>query len=442
MEVYVHADLAAAAMARGLGTAAGRGSSGRSASVQRLSASGGCRLRLPGFHAESPLEALRRAISEHLHLQPNSYVLTCSSQTTCNQGATLAECGLDFGGADAGAGGAAAAVGVLLLPRRRATADAIFVGGAEGLYELEGVPRDATLGHLRTLIAKITRAPPGSQVLWLGGRELGRELDGEPLVACGVGPRCLLVARQQVKPRPVRSSISAGNLEVRLSTGHAFEVACRDELTLSWLKAQVLEDAGIPVKDQGLFHQGRLLQGDLSFSDCGLQPGSQVQVVVRAESAAALWPVIRAHLARRAAPRELASQNPGAAAPLWASRASTPELRRPPSRAPQASTEAAGPVPGAGGANDRARSASAARASTPEPPRVPWQEPNRNPAPAVAAAKGAPAAAPARRRPASAGTGPRHGVPRLLGGLATASRAHDGEAGSVRAAPPRPVAVW
>merc|ERR1740121_26638 len=120
-------------------------------------------------------------------------------------------------------------------------------------------------------------------------------MDGCRLAECGVRPRCLLLVQKYPKPPP--GPPGPPTLHIGLPTGHSMEVEFSGEQTLSWLKGKVSEACRAPPEEQLLFFNGEQLEGDASFSACGLQVWCFVQVVLRGETATRFWPAIDAHLA-------------------------------------------------------------------------------------------------------------------------------------------------
>lgn len=80
-----------------------------------------------------------------------------------------------------------------------------------------------------------------------------------------------------------------------MSDGSRFEIDCEDML-LSCFKLRIAEMTGIVVRDQALFHEGRLLTEDAALSRWGVGRGGSLQLVVGGGTAAAMWPAIDARV--------------------------------------------------------------------------------------------------------------------------------------------------
>merc|ERR1719330_1221166 len=109
----------------------------------------------------------------------------------------------------------------MLVPRRKAGADVVYAAGTDGMLEFDRLPSGSTLGWLRARCAKLVRAAPHRQGLWLGGQELHRDLDGVALADCGLQRGCLVVIQKY--PKPPTPPPAQPVLVIGLPTGHSIE---------------------------------------------------------------------------------------------------------------------------------------------------------------------------------------------------------------------------
>ena len=142
-------------------------------------------------------------------------------------------------------------------------------------------------------IPQVSEAPAHRQSLSFGGEELGLPSEAS-LLAHGILQRTLL--RMKVLPG---QEVAASVLTVRMPSGHLLAVGFAEDLTLSWLKAQLQECTGVEADDQKFFLSGRPLLSDLTFGEYGIRPGCVLQLVVGGSSASALWSHIDLRLAGR-----------------------------------------------------------------------------------------------------------------------------------------------
>jgi hypothetical protein len=254
------------------------------------SAAGGsqrCSFRIEGSSRGSMLGWLHNQIKGVMHVSPPSYILTHAGAHVSEPLLTLEEHDIHGPVAE-----------VMLVPRRFRLADSIFVAWCDSLVEVSGCGADATVGWLLTRLAKRCGVNPSEQILILGDRKVTEYRDAQ-LSACGVTRLSLL--RLERKPAPKPALPASGNEETKIKVCgplSTFDVFLTGKPTLSWLEARVAEMTGIDATCQQLFHLGKPwpLQNlrscphdDPALTECGLFAGSCVQVVPRANAAAAVW---------------------------------------------------------------------------------------------------------------------------------------------------------
>jgi len=121
-------------------------SAGISAEVSRalrsLGASGAKRLRLPGHDGSTTSEELLHMVSTKLRLHPRSFLVLHDGQPVRDTKTALADHGIGCSSAgDPSSDPERAIVALLVLPQRMATADSVYVAGAQGFSELDALGR-------------------------------------------------------------------------------------------------------------------------------------------------------------------------------------------------------------------------------------------------------------------------------------------------------------
>ena len=72
-----------------------------------------------------------------------------------------------------------------------------------------------------------------------------------------------------------------GEITVGVPTGRSFRVPCSSEDTVDWLKAQMVGRTGVPVGNQRLVFQSRILQHNLcTLGSHKIEPGCMVRCSV------------------------------------------------------------------------------------------------------------------------------------------------------------------
>eukprot|EP00928_Gymnodinium_smaydae_P060754 TRINITY_DN4453_c0_g1_i1.p1 TRINITY_DN4453_c0_g1~~TRINITY_DN4453_c0_g1_i1.p1 ORF type:complete len:639 (-),score=121.66 TRINITY_DN4453_c0_g1_i1:132-2048(-) len=290
-------------------------------------------LRLPGCHEQMLVARLHERIKEHLHVGPASYFLTCAGRRCGEPLLSLSELGLVASGGHAaqapeGRGGCAAAgslaptASVMLVPRRLAALDCLFVCWQEEVHQISDWTAARSLGWLRAAIATASGVPIAEQVILLGARENVGERE-ITLGSCGLQPFSLLHLLRRA-PRPVQpSSAAAGDrraqaeeantLRVSLPDGREMALGYAKDVTLAMLEEQVSAAVGVAAADLALFSAGRPLSSASvarssagtprsaggaapTLDQLGLAPGGALTAVARGSGAVALWPKIAARL--------------------------------------------------------------------------------------------------------------------------------------------------